>query len=39
MLVPLCGKSRDMLWLREQGIRWMASSSELAITQFLTRTT
>ncbi|MBL0548833.1 thiopurine S-methyltransferase [Aeromonas caviae] len=35
VLVPLCGKSRDMLWLREQGHPVDGFElSELAITQF-----
>ncbi|MDR6398146.1 thiopurine S-methyltransferase [Herbaspirillum seropedicae] len=36
VLVPLCGKSLDMLWLAEQGHRVLGVElSELAITQFL----
>lgn len=35
VLVPLCGKSLDMLWLAEQGHRVLGVElSELAITQF-----
>ncbi|MCO4203215.1 thiopurine S-methyltransferase [Aeromonas taiwanensis] len=35
VLVPLCGKSRDMLWLREQGHPVDGFElSELAVTQF-----
>lgn len=37
ILVPLCGKSRDMLWLREQGHSVVGIEiSELAVSAFFT---
>lgn len=35
VFVPLCGKSRDMVWLREQGLEvWGAEISPIAIRDF-----
>ena len=37
VFVPLCGKSHDMLWLREQGYRVLGIEiSEIAVTAFFT---
>lgn len=39
VFVPLCGKSRDMLWLREQGHSVMGiEASETAIAEFIRET-
>lgn len=37
VLVPLCGKSKDMLWLKEQGYQVLGVEiSDIAVTEFFT---